>query len=394
MRAHSRLEGFGSINLSKCAECEKGGTAKPATCEIHPRELNAMKFAVCIVDEAHRMKDPNAKQTRAVWAAGKSAARRIAMTGTPVAHNAADVWSIMHFVSPTEFPTKSKFVERYCKTSFNDWGFLEIGGLSEAHKDEFYSVLYPRMRRMPKALVLPQLPPKVYSKRFVTLTKDQQKMYDQMATGLVTRTPDGTLMVARESIEANTRLLQFSSATMREDGVDPATGKTKFTMCDPSPKLDAMMDVVDEIKGKPLVIAFLHKRLLKLAAQRLKDAGVNFAELSGDTPQWQRDKDVQDFQAGKIDVFLFTIQAGGVGITLNAADTILFVQRSWSMIENKQAVDRVHRIGSEKFQQINVIDLVAEGTIEEHQIDVVWEKELKEQEVIQDAKTLETAGVA
>lgn len=378
VRAHSRVAGFGSIRLTDAEKTSK--------------ELNEFSFKVTIVDEAHRMKDPNAKQTRAIWSAAGDSPRRIAMTGTPIAHNAADLWSVMHFVSPDEFPTKSKFVDRYCATQFNAWGGLEIGGLNKKNEDEFHAVLAPRFRRMPKALVLPQLPPKVRLTRYVGMTAGQQKMYDQMSSGLVSRLPDGSLLVAKENIAAQTRLLQFSSATMEQTGEDPVTGDPVYRMCDPSPKLDVMMEIIEDMGDKPIAVAFHHAQLLELAAARLEKAGIVHAKLYGKTPQWQRDSDIQKFQKGEIPVFLFTIQAGGVGITLNHTDTILFVQRSWSMLENAQAEDRVHRIGSEKFQQVNVIDLVTEGSIEEHQIDTVVEKKAKEQEVVQDAKILAAAG--
>lgn len=374
VRAHSRTAGFGSIHLT--------------TAEKEPKELNSFKFQVIAVDEAHRIKDGNAKQTRSIWAIGQDnpGSRNYAMTGTPVANNPDDLWAIMHFVSPKEYPTKSKFVSRYCQMAFNGWGGLEINGLNPATKAELEKFFHPRMRRMPKALVLSQLPGKVYSKRFVEMDAKQAKAYHQIADGLVTRLDDGSLMVAQENIVANTRMLQFSSAYMESqpDG--------SFKMCDPSPKVDAMMEVIGEMGGKQLVVAAISRQLIGLAEKRLEKAGISFGRITGDTSQMERDIYITQFQKGELQVMLLTMQAGGVGITLTAADTILFLQRSWSMVENLQTVDRVHRIGAEKHQQINVIDLVTVGTIEESQIVSVWEKEQKLQQVVQDAKILELAA--
>lgn len=370
VRAHSRVAGFGSIHLT---DAEKA-----------PKELNEFSFKTIVVDEAHRMKDGNAKQTRAIWAVaqGNPDARKYAMTGTPIANSPDDLWSIMHFVNEKEYPTKSKFVNRYCQVNFNGWGGLEIGGLNEKTKEEFFKFFHPRMRRMPKALVLTQLPNKVYSKRYVQMEPKQRKAYEQMADGLVTRLEDGTLMVAKENIVANTRLLQFSSAYMQsnEDGT--------FTMCDPSPKVDAMMEVLDEMGSKQLVVAAVSRQLIGLAEKRLEKAGISYGVIAGNISQAERDLYITQFQKGEIQVMLLTMQAGGVGITLTAADTILFLQRSWSMVENKQTVDRVHRIGSEIHQQIEVIDLVCEGTIEESQIEDVWLKEQKLEQIVEDQKAL------
>ena len=115
VRSHSKLAPFGSIRLAACPSC--GGQdprTTPARCEVHPRELNTIPFKTVIVDEAHRIKDANAKQTRACWAVGQGAAvtTRYALTGTPIANDPSDLWSVMHFVEPKEYPRKSAFVDR------------------------------------------------------------------------------------------------------------------------------------------------------------------------------------------------------------------------------------------------------------------------------------------
>lgn len=380
VRLHSRTAGFGSIALARCAECggDEDSKLTAAKCEVHPKELNKIPFQVVVVDEAHRIKDGQAKQTRAIWAVGHEphVQRRIAMTGTPVANNASDLWAIMHFVNPVEYPTKSKFVDRYCATYFNKWGALEVGGLNPATKEELFSFLHPRMRRMEKKDVLTQLPEKVFATRYVEMSPKQAKSYEQMAEGNVTKLEDGTYMVAGSNLAANTRLLQFSSAYMEgtEDG--------GYKMCEPCPKLDVMEEVLAELGEKPLVVAAVHKQLIDLAETRLVKAGIPFGKITGDVPQWQRDLYVKQFQAGELRVMLLTMQAGGVGITLTAADTMLRLQCSWSMVDNTQVVDRIHRIGSEIHQQVNIIDVVTIDTIEGDQVMKVQKKHMILKEVV------------
>src|SRR5690349_5260117 len=155
VRLHSRTAGFGSIALKRCVECgDKHSKYTAAQCEVHPRELDSMGFEIVAVDEAHRIKDGQAKQTRAVWAVGDTAKRRWALTGTPVANNPSDLWAIMRFVAPEEYPTKSAFVTRYCNTYFNAVGALEVGGLRPDTKEELFRFLNPRMRRTLKKDVL------------------------------------------------------------------------------------------------------------------------------------------------------------------------------------------------------------------------------------------------
>lgn len=118
-RLFSRLAPYGSVRLARCRECDrKHGDEKitASRCEVHPKELNEFGFRTVILDEAHRIKDPQSKQTRAVWAVAHdpSVRYRWALTGTPVAEHVGDLWSIMHFMAPREFPTKTKFIDRYC----------------------------------------------------------------------------------------------------------------------------------------------------------------------------------------------------------------------------------------------------------------------------------------
>lgn len=382
VRLHSRTAGYGSIRLARCAACgDKDSKVKETACEVHPRELNAIPFAMVVVDEAHRLKDPKAKQTRAIWALGEmpSVRHRYAATGTAIANGTEDIWSIGHFVSPLEFPRKSAFVDRYCQPVFNQWGGMTTGGLNPATAAEFYKFFDPRYRRMNKARVLPFLPEKVRVSRFVQMTDKQAKAYDRIMDGVpVTKLESGALMVVKDDIVANTRLLQFSSAYM--DETEPGV----FKMCDPSPKIDALMEIVEEMDGKQLAVCAMHEQLIELAAARLTKAGITFGKITGPVKQWERDIYLAQFQKGELQVMLFTMAAGGVGLTMTAADTIVFLQRSWSAIDNKQSEDRVHRIGSEKHQQVTIIDLIAEGTIEEGQIEKLLIKLAKMEQIHRD----------
>lgn len=397
VRSHSRVAGFGSIALKKCKACTPTGFAgvKEATCEVHPRELNTIPFQTVIVDEAHRIKDPKAKQTRAIWAVGanKTVLRRIAMTGTPIGNSPEDLWSIMHFVAPLEYPRKSAFVDRYCLATFNAWGGMDVKGLTPENKAEFHRIFDPRFRRMTKDMVLPQLPPKIRARRTVLMGDKQKKAYDQVADGMITRLDDGSVLIAKGNLAVQTRLIQFSSAYMEQTGTD-LDGKPIYKMCDPSPKIDAFVDILDEMGTKQVVACAESIQLINLTAARLDKLGVSYAKITGEVSQWERDSQLADFQAGKLQVMLFTIKAGGTGLTMTAADTIVFLQRSWSMIENKQSEDRVHRIGSEIHESIQLIDLVAEDSIEEEQIDALWEKAERLEEITRDRARLEAAGLS
>lgn len=363
-RLWSRLATYGGVRLTRCHDCDRyNGTPDlaPSRCEAHPKALNVMPFKTVICDEAHRIKDPHAKQTRAVWALmqGETVRRRWAMTGTPVANGPTDVWSLMHSVAPREYPTFGHFVDRYGLQAYNSYGMLDVVGLHPQTRDEFFRIFDPRYRAMPKALVLDQLPPKVRMVRRVDMTPKQAKAYKQLADRLVTRLEDGTLLVAPNQLVAATRLLQLSSSYCEIDG----EGNVKLS--EPSPKIDEMVGILGDMGQKQCVVAAQSRQLINLAATRLEKLGISHRLITGEVDQWDRERNLTAFQEGEVRVLLFTVAAGGTGLTMTAADTIIFLQRSWSMVDNKQAEDRVHRIGSEKHESIKIIEVVASGTIEE-----------------------------
>jgi SNF2 family DNA or RNA helicase len=404
MRLHSRLSAYGGKRLAKCTECDaKEGTPdlKPSACEVHPKELNAIPFQVCVLDEAHRVKDPNAKQTRAIWNVfhGASVRYRWALTGTPVANHPGDLWSILNTVAPESFPAKTAFLERYALLQFNPFGGMSIVGLNPDRKEEFFQLIDPHFRRMIKADVLKSLPDKVYIRHDVEMSPKQAKAYKDIEKELVTVLDDGSVLVANGSLPGATRLLQFASAYCEIDKTDskyvedePETWKVQLTDVPKSPKIDELMAIIEDNPGKPLVIAAEHRQLIDLAANRLTDAGIEFARITGGVSADERDAAVQAFQTGKIDYVLFTYKAGGVGLNLTRADTMVRLQRGWSLVELKQGEDRIHRIGSEVHESITIIDLVTSGTIEDTQIQRLYEKAERLEEIVRDRAKLLALG--
>ena len=401
VRQFTRLAPYPSVSLRKCRTCNPSGGEElvtPAQCEVHPRELNEIPLRTVIFDEVHRAKDPKSKQTRAWWALAHQDSVEVnwAASGTPIAKHPGDLWSIGHGIAKSDFPTKSKFVERYALMSWNAFGGMEIVGLNPATRDEFFRILDPRFRRIPKELVLPQLPPKIRTQRYVGLTPKQRKAYNEMAAGLLTRLEDGSLLVAANNLTAHTRLLQLSSSYAEIIKVDPDDVTTwQVTLKDPSPKIDETIAILEDLgPDKQTAVCAASRQLIDLMAQRLEKEGISYGLITGKVSEAERDHQLQAFQAGKKRVMLFTIAAGGTGLTMTAASTIIFMQRSWSMIENKQAEDRVHRIGSEKHSSINIIDIIAEETIEEtHQLPKLIEKLERLEEIVRDRITLRAAGI-
>ena len=187
LRSHSRLAPYGSIALRRCIDC--GGEDERTTvarCQVHERELNRIEFRTVIADEAHRAKDPTAQQTRALKAASKGAEFRYAMTGTPIANDVVDLWSILNFVDPVEWPSKTRWIDRLVDITYNVFGGIVVSGVKAGRQDEFDMTVQPRMRRMTKEVVLPFLPPVMTERRDVAMTPKQKKAYDDLVAKMLT----------------------------------------------------------------------------------------------------------------------------------------------------------------------------------------------------------------
>lgn len=372
VRLHSRLAPYGSIALS--AKEKQSGL------------LNQIPFKTVIADEAHRLKDPKSKQTRAVWAVGHgpTVEYRWAMTGTPLTAAPDTMWPILHFVDPCEWPAKTQFIDRYCLHGFNPWGAIEVFGIKSEMEPEFFEIFDPRFRRMPKEIVLPQLPPVQRVRRYIDMHKTQAAGYQQMANSLVSITPNGDMVIAQNPISQLTRLVQYSSATCE---IDP-NGNVKLG--DPSNKLDQLIADLDDYlsDGEGVVVFAQSRQLIEMASVRLDKAKIQHTVIKGGQSADQRQAAIDDFQSGKVDVILVVVAAGGTGVTLSRGRIGIFLQRSWSQVEMLQAEGRIHRIGSERHSSIVIVDYISNGTIEEHQLDVLEGKSVQLEQIVRDKETL------
>ena len=390
LRSHSRLSGYGSIALAKCTEC--GGhddRVSENRCEVHIRELNTIDFKAVVADEIHRSKEPKSKQTRALWAATGDADIRFALTGTPIANNVLDMWSILHWLSPDEWPSKTRWIDRMINTMMNAFGGMMVLGVKPHMEQEFYAAVNPRMRRMLKQKVLPWLPDMLFERKDVEMSTKQKKAYDQMRDLMIAELEDGESVTAPSPLTQTIRLLQFASS-FAEMSVDETTGESKVTLIGPSCKVDAVMDDIKngDFGDDSVAVCAVSRQLIDLLSAEMTKEKIPHGLITGAQNEDERQQAVDDFQAGKIKWILFTAQAGGVGITLTAARRLIMLQRPWSLVDHKQALDRVHRIGSEIHDSIMITDYVTEGTIEERVIQVLETKADNFEQIVRDKAQL------
>jgi SNF2 family DNA or RNA helicase len=372
-RLHSRQAGYGQMKLTDA--------------QREPKEINALKPRVAIFDEAHKVKDPHAQQTRTCWATAQEAEYRVAMTGTPVANHIGDFWSILHLLEPAWWPAKTKWMERYADTSFGMYGGVEVHGLRGDTQTELFKTIDPLTRRVPKMQALPQLPPKLpVQYRHTPMSPAQAKAYKQMSEHMIAQLDNGEWLKALKPIQQFTRLQQFAcaSAQLIDDG--SLTGTVKMT--NPSAKVDDLVDLLEEMGEAPLVVAAVSRQLIELAADRLKELGISYGMVTGAQSTVERQQAVERFQGGRDRVMLLTTGAGATGLTLTRADTLLFLQAPYSLVERKQAEDRIHRIGSEIHECVRIIEQVTPGTVEETKLELMAAKGERFEEVMRDEEII------
>lgn len=390
LRTHSRLAPYGSVALTRCSECGGHDEGISLTrCEVHLRELNHIDFKAVVADEIHRSKDPKSKQSRALWSATGDAQIRFALTGTPIANDVVDLWSILHWISPEDWPSKTKWMERMVDTILNAFGGLLVLGVKPHMQEEFYKTINPHMRRMLKQKVLPWLPEMVFERRDVEMSTKQKKAYVQMRETMMAELENGELVTAPSILTQTTRLLQFASS-YAEMTVNESTGEYKAILSDPSCKVDALMA---DIKAKDfgddsVAVCAVSRQLIELLSAAMTKADIPHGLITGAQNEDERQQAIDDFQAGRTKWILYTAQAGGVGVTLTAARRLVMLQRPWSLVDHKQALDRVHRIGSEIHDSIIVTDYITEGTIEERVLQVLETKADNFEQIVRDKDQL------
>lgn len=350
---HSKVAGYGNIKLTDDHRT--------------PKELNEIEWQCVIADEVHRASSPKTVQTRALWAVSENAPYRWGMTGTPIEQSPLQFWALLHFIDPESWPSKVKFQDRWVDYTENWFGGIDVNGIRADRMDEWKRVSEITWRRK----MAEGLPPVENEMRFCTLKGKHLKMYKDMAKQLMAETgeDDAVLFAENHMVKAG-RLMQMANSYIEIETYidDDGEEQVEVTPIEPSPKLDLMMETLEDYEGTPLLLWFAHVKFMRLAEARLDEAGIRYAVIDGSMSAKARDKSVTDFQSGEVDILLLSVAAASEGITLTRAPVSINVQRPHSFIMDEQKAKRNHRIGSEIHDVIQVVDLVTKDTVEEDQI--------------------------
>lgn len=345
----------------------------------HPGPLLKLRAASVICDESHLIKSSSANRSRAVRHLAHRAGTFVALSGTPITHHPGDLWTALDALAPAAWPSKERWNRRYLLSIPSDYKET-ILGLNPHHEPEFRDALLGQYRRVAKADVLTELPPKIYSIRTVELPAAYRRAYDEMASEMLAQMPDGTELSVMSVLAQLTRLSQLASAAadvitrIELDEHGDEVEHVTVTLKAPSWKVDELLEICAERPGQPVVAFSPSRQLITLAGEAAQKAGRTVGYVVGGQSMRERTETVAAFQNGELDLMCATTGAGGVGITLTAASTVVFLQRPWSLVEALQAEDRCHRIGSERHESIEVIDILAKNTVDTRVRSVLREK--------------------
>ncbi len=311
-----------------------------------------VEFAAVMLDEAQHIKNPDSQNAQA--AAELKARHRFVLTGTPVENSVRDIWSLMHFLMPGYLGTRADFRERYENAIRSQSGGPEQQRLSRR--------IRPFLLRRTKQAVAGDLPEKLEQVAFCELGAAQREIYQSLASA--TRRELSELAGAADQKKSRmvmlTALLRLRQAAC---DVRLLPLDTPPEAADASAKLDLLSELLAEaLDGGHRVLIFSQfVTMLGLMKERLVADGVEFCYLDGQTKD--RGAEVARFQAGAAPVFLISLRAGGTGLNLTAADTVIHFDPWWNPAVEAQATDRAHRIGQKRV--VTSYKLIARGTVEE-----------------------------
>ncbi len=313
--------------------------------------LSTLDLGYAILDEAQHVKNPMS----ATAAAAKRirARRRLALTGTPIENRLSEIWSIFDFVSPGLLGPLDKFEQRFSKP-------IEAGDYKTAQR--LRATIHPFILRRTKQEVAKDLPEKIETDQICDLTGDQRMVYQQVAREVRAQVLGE---VERVGLAKSQLQILAGLTRLRQAACDPRLlGLPREFTDEDSGKLVALRELVQNaIEGGHKVLVFSQfVMMLKIIEKAMKDDGVTYEYLDGSTKD--RAERVERFQTDpSVPVFLISLKAGGTGLNLTAADTVIHFDPWWNPAVEQQATDRAHRIGQSKV--VTAYRLVAATTIEE-----------------------------
>ena len=314
-------------------------------------ELLAQEFHYVVLDEAHTIKNSSSQVTKVAYQI--KARNRLALSGTPIENHLGELWSLFHFLMPGYLGSELSFQQSYR---------IPI----EKHRDEasfkrLANRVRPLMLRRTKTLVAKDLPQKTEIIQTIDLSPRQVELYEAVRASIY---KDLNAEIDRRGLNASKILILDALMKLRQVCCHPRLLKLPAAQkAKNSAKLDHLMEMIGPMveEGRRILIFSQFTGMLELIEAQLRKRKIKFQSLTGASKN--RGELTDNFQSGKVPVFLISLRAGGTGITLTAADTVIHYDPWWNPALESQATDRAYRIGQKN--PVFVYKLISRGTIEE-----------------------------
>ena len=313
--------------------------------------LVEQQWHLLILDEAQNIKNPRAKGSQLVRKL--HANHKICMTGTPMENHLGELWAQFDFLMPGYLHDLRGFTRLFRKP-------IEIQG-DIARQDALNVRIRPFMLRRTKEQVALELPPKTEMIRSIEIEGAQRELYESVRLAMQKRVRDAvaSMGLAKSQIVVLDALLK-----MRQVCCDPRlVSGISHDEAPPSAKLEMLLDLLPEMieEGRKVLLFSQFTTMLALIEKEMIKRNIGYVKLTGQTRD--RETPIESFQNGEVPLFLISLKAGGVGLNLTAADTVIHYDPWWNPAAEAQATDRAHRIGQDK--AVFVYKLITEGTVEE-----------------------------
>ena len=314
-------------------------------------ELAEIPLHMLVLDEAHAIKTHDTHAAEAVRAL--QTRHRICLSGTPIENHLGELWSLFDFLMPGLLGGAQEFAREFREPIEQRSDRVRLDALRDRVR--------PYILRRTKDAVAPELPAKTQLVRAVELTGAQRELYEsiRLAAHADVRTHIKQHGMARSTIAILDALLK-----LRQVCCDPRLVRlAQAPRGTGSAKLALLMDLLPSmlVEGRSVLIFSQFVSMLELIEPELRRTGIDFVKLTGDTQD--RVTPIERFQAGDVKVFLLSLKAGGVGLNLTAADTVIHYDPWWNPAVERQATDRAHRYGQTR--PVFVYKLIVAGSVEE-----------------------------
>jgi len=311
--------------------------------------LAGRPWQMAVLDEAQAIKNAGTKRAQASVAL--QAGFRLALTGTPVENYLDELWSLFNFVNPGLLGSRESFIKRFAGPIERD---------QDVHaRQALRALIRPFLLRRTKAAVLSELPPRTEQTIQVEMGDAERAFYEALRQRALDSIEALDAAKGKRKIHILAEITRLRRACCNPALIDPAIAV-------PSGKLDAFLDLVDELvrnKHRALVFSQFVGHL-GLVREALDARGIGYEYLDGSTPSDERERRVGAFQAGSAQLFLISLRAGGTGLNLTAADYVVHLDPWWNPAVEDQASDRAHRIGQTR--PVTIYRLIMQDSIEEH----------------------------